>query len=46
MAGITRSSSSASLDLGPGTGLDPADVEQVGSLVHQRSARRKKASRS
>ena len=35
MAGTTRSSSSSSLDLGPGPGLDPAHVEQVGAVLHQ-----------
>ena len=35
MAGITRSSSSASSTSGPGTGLHPADVEEVGALADE-----------
>ena len=35
MAGMTRSSSSASSTVGPGPGLDPAHVEQVGPVVDQ-----------
>ena len=35
MAGMTRSSSSASSTAGPGAGLHPAHVEQVGPVVDQ-----------